>query len=270
MVLVSLLLNESPFKMFSWGYFGWGNSTDQFVKAVDAVERSRGYKPPLFVDTRIRRSVRASGFVGSAFEESIGSNRYLWMKGLGNQAILDGTGGIKIQEPREAETLLGTAIDMIDENRRVIFFCSCQKPKRNGNGNDFCHRWTVGTLLLKTAERMEIPVEIEEWPGNEPEELELRLDETVFRSVLRGRLSIPLGDIQRLPRYAGLPYGSILKLKAASESAFVFSGPARHLAGEWSLPVLGMADSGLDGSRVKSERLRVANGWNCRSSDGVS
>jgi hypothetical protein len=36
--------------LFSWGYWGWGNVTRQFVEAVDAAEASRGFAPPLFVD----------------------------------------------------------------------------------------------------------------------------------------------------------------------------------------------------------------------------
>ena len=55
--------------VFSWGYFGWGNATGQLVRAADAVERDRGFGSPVFVDIRIRRSVRAVGFNGSAFEE---------------------------------------------------------------------------------------------------------------------------------------------------------------------------------------------------------
>jgi len=48
--------------LFTWGYYGWGNHTPDLVKAVDAVETSRGFQPPMFVDIRIRRSVRAAGF----------------------------------------------------------------------------------------------------------------------------------------------------------------------------------------------------------------
>lgn len=257
---------REPFKMFSWGYFGWGNSADQLVKAVDAVERSRGFKPPLFVDIRIRRNVRAAGFVGSAFEQVVGANRYLWMPGLGNQCIVDGNEGIKISRPKDAEALLNTAIEMIDDNRRTILFCSCQYAKCEGY--IACHRWTVGTLLLKAAERMGIPIEVEEWPGDEADELELRVDEDVFRSIMRGRSSIPLGELQRLPRYAGLPYGSILSLKSGTETAFVLSGPVRHLAGEWSLPVFEILDSTDDESWEYADRVREQYGWLLRASNG--
>jgi hypothetical protein len=42
--------------IFTWGYYDWGNHTPRLVEAVDAVERSRGFEPPLFVDIRIRRT----------------------------------------------------------------------------------------------------------------------------------------------------------------------------------------------------------------------
>lgn len=55
---------------FSWGYWGWGNHTRDFVRTVDAIECARGMRPPLFIDIRFSRSVRALGFRGSAFEET--------------------------------------------------------------------------------------------------------------------------------------------------------------------------------------------------------
>jgi hypothetical protein len=34
--------------IFTFGYYGWGNATPQLVDAVDAVETSRGFEPPIF------------------------------------------------------------------------------------------------------------------------------------------------------------------------------------------------------------------------------
>jgi hypothetical protein len=48
------------------------NATPQLVESVDAVETSRGFEPPIFVDIRIRRNVWAKGFVGNAFEKLLG------------------------------------------------------------------------------------------------------------------------------------------------------------------------------------------------------
>ena len=31
--------------LFSWGYWGWGNSVNKFIEATDAVEAARGYSP---------------------------------------------------------------------------------------------------------------------------------------------------------------------------------------------------------------------------------
>lgn len=53
--------------LFSFGYWGSGNATRQLVRAIDVVEGSRGFEPPLFVDIRMRREGRAAGFVGEAF-----------------------------------------------------------------------------------------------------------------------------------------------------------------------------------------------------------
>jgi hypothetical protein len=75
-----------PHSIFSFGYYGWGNHTPELVEAVDAVEADRGFEPPLFVDIRIRRSVRAVGFTGPAFERLLGPGRHRWMRSLGRTA----------------------------------------------------------------------------------------------------------------------------------------------------------------------------------------
>lgn len=93
--------------LFAWGYYGWGNATPQLVEAVDAVETSRGFKPPQFVDIRIRRAVRAKGFQGNAFEKLLGPSRHRWMKSLGNKFIQTRTGpNIQIADPRQQTNFL--------------------------------------------------------------------------------------------------------------------------------------------------------------------
>src|SRR3954468_16761455 len=97
--------------LFTFGYYGWGNHTPQLVEAVDAVERSRGFEPPLFIDIRIRRAVRAKGFQGNAFEKLLGPSRHRWMKSLGNTFIKTRTGrNIQIAEPATADELLDLAV----------------------------------------------------------------------------------------------------------------------------------------------------------------
>src|SRR4051812_18396062 len=93
--------------LFTWGYYGWGNATPQLVEAGNAVEQSHGFEPPLFVDIRIRRSVRAKGFTGPAFEKFLGPQRHRWMKSLGNNWIETRSGPtIQIADPAAAATLL--------------------------------------------------------------------------------------------------------------------------------------------------------------------
>jgi hypothetical protein len=150
--------------IFSWGYYGWGNHTPQLVEAVDAVERSRGFEPPLFVDIRIRRTVRAKGFHGNAFEKLLGQDRHRWMKALGNKFIQTRTGPtIQIAEPAAAGELLDLAVVLARRKQRVLFFCSCQWPRCEGE--IACHRTTVAELVLNAAKKRAVPVEVVEWPA---------------------------------------------------------------------------------------------------------
>ena len=140
---------KTQLTLFSFGYWGWGNATRRLVKAVDAVETARGFNPPVFVDTRIRRSVRAAGFNGSVFEKQLGPARHVWMKSLGNKRIVSRSGPmIQIAEPEAANDLLDLAIRSQQHDRRLLFFCSCQWPRWKGGR---CHRTAIADLVLKIA-----------------------------------------------------------------------------------------------------------------------
>ncbi len=88
--------------LFTWGYWGWGNCTEQFVEATDAIEDQRGFRPPFFVDVRISRSVRAVGFNGNAFGKMLGPKRCHWMKSLGNKRIVTSTSPMSPLDHQEA------------------------------------------------------------------------------------------------------------------------------------------------------------------------
>ena len=81
--------NKSVYEAHSFGYWGWGHHAKKLVRLVDYVEAVAGRKPPIFVDIRIRRQVRAINFSGRNFEKIVGKNRYLYMPELGNRAIVD-------------------------------------------------------------------------------------------------------------------------------------------------------------------------------------
>lgn len=259
------ITERQPFTIFSWGFHGWGNSTDQLIRSVDSIERSRGFKPPLFVEIRIQRSGRAVGFNGTSFEALLGRRRYAWLSDLGNKAILEGRQGIEIKNPSAAGELLDLAVKAIDDGRRVIYFCGCKHQKKDGRIR--CHRWAVGKYLLAVAAKAGISVSLEEWPGGEPEHIELTVTPQVVRNAIRGGPFIPLGELNRIPRFAALPHGSIATIKSSSAVGHVITGPAVLRAGKWFLPMLKWIDAehhDLLYVENRTRRIRQHMGWERR------
>jgi hypothetical protein len=74
------------------------------------------------------------------------------MKSLGNKFIQSQTGAnIQIAEPAAADELLDLAIDSARRKQRLLFFCSCQWPR--WDGEIACHRTTVADLVLTAAKK---------------------------------------------------------------------------------------------------------------------
>lgn len=247
--------------IFSWGYHGWGNHTPQLVKAVDAVENSRGFKQPIFVDIRIRRSGRAAGFIGPAFEKLLGQGRHRWMKSLGNRHIKTKIGPhIQIAEPKAADELLDLAIESARNKQRLLFFCSCEWPRCERKIT--CHRTTVAGLLLKAAEKRGVKIEIVEWPGDEPKRIELDVTSEDLLAVKKGRMSVHLSKRFDLAEVAGLPWCSIATLHADGEKLYRLVGPAKHQKLGWTLPVLYcFFDPATGLSDYKNEADKLRRGW---------
>jgi hypothetical protein len=103
---------------FTWGYWGWGTHAADFVRNLDAVEKARGWKPPLFVDIRIRRAVRAPDFQQNAFERLVGQRRYRWTKTLGNRSIITKKSRMEIVDPKAANDLLEHVLQAHGQKRR--------------------------------------------------------------------------------------------------------------------------------------------------------
>ncbi|WP_166831854.1 hypothetical protein [Thalassoroseus pseudoceratinae] len=259
---------SNPLKMFSWGYWGWGNATEQLVKAVDAVERSRGFKPPIFVDVRKSRSVRAKGFSGNAFGDLLGERRHQWMNDLGNAQIGTNEGGVKIVKPKAAQDLFDLALEAHTENRRIVFFCSCPYLREADGGK--CHRWTVGSLLLKAAKRAGVPLELQEWPGDDPhEKLVVKLDDEELKRLWRNGGYVPLGEPRQVSKYASLPHGSIVYLQSrqnSDEHFDIISGPAIYRNGQWKLPIHEAYEVEDQAAWTESKRLRKQHAWDARCS----
>jgi hypothetical protein len=248
--------------LFTWGYYGWGNHTPNLVEAVDAVETSRGFQPPIFVDIRIRRSVRAAGFTGPAFERLLGQNRHRWMKSLGNKFIETRTGPeIQIADPTAADELLELAIESGRHKQRLLFFCSCQWPR--WAGEIACHRTTVAALVLKAATKRGIHVEVVEWPGGDPKRIDLEVTLTAFTAVKKGRMTVPLGKRVELAEVAGLPWSSVATLHSGNETLHRVVGPAICQTSGWALPVLACffgPTTGLNEYEQEAKKERNARG----------
>ncbi len=254
--------------LFTWGYYGWGNHTPQLVEAVDAVERSRGFEPALFVDIRIRRAVRAKGFQGNAFEKLLGQDRHRWMKSLGNKFIQTRTGpNIQIADPGAAGELLGLAVDLAERKQRLLFFCSCQWPRCDGEIH--CHRATVAELVLAAAKKRAVPVEIVERPGGEPRQIDLDVTPQMFAAVRKGRMTVPLGDSPDLAHVAGLPWCSIATIQAKGEKLHRVVGPAISQTTGWVLPVFPFfPEPGTGFSEYEKEAEKLRESWGLNPADG--
>jgi hypothetical protein len=250
-----------PVTIFTFGYYGWGNHTPQLVEAVDAVETGRGFEPPIFVDIRIRRSVRAAGFTGSAFEKRLGQERHQWMKPLGNKFIETGTGpNIQIANPGAADELLDLAIESARHKQRLLFFCSCQWPRCEGK--IACHRTTVSGLVLKAARKRRVVIEVVEWPGGEPMQIDLDVTPKDFAAVKKGRMTVPLGKRPNLADVAGLPWCSIATLHFGGEKLHRVVGPAISQTTGWALPVLFCyLDPATGLNEYKKEAVKLRKGW---------
>lgn len=235
--------------LFTWGYYGWGPYTRQLLQLTSAVEAARDYEPPLFVDIRVRRSVRAEGFNDDNFER-LARKRYLWMRDLGNQSIIDGGNKIRIRRPAAAEELLDLAIERARERQRIIFFCSCELPCD-------CHRTTVAGLVLAAARRRRKPVEIVEWPGGEVGDRPVQI-EVPAENLRKCRKSLSRLTLSRnvdLKCFGSLPVGTLVTAVAPGEVPVSFAAAAIMPSGDtWYLPVL------WNGSIVRP-RVVDANRW---------
>jgi hypothetical protein len=222
--------------IFTWGYYGWGNHTVQLVQVVDEVEARRGYLPPLFVDIRIRRNVRAKGFQGNAFANLLGPGRYCWLKSLGNRFIQTRPGPvIQIANPPAAGEILDLALESARHKQRLVFFCSCQWPR---DGNEVCHRTSVAELVLEAAKKRGVGIEVVEWPGGESKQIDLEVSPQVLAAVRRGRKTVPLGKHPGLAEVGGVPWCSIATLHSNGEKLHRLVGPAIYQQDQWVLPFL--------------------------------
>jgi hypothetical protein len=220
--------------MFSWGYWGWGTATQQLIASVDAAERKRGFNPPIFVDIRNNRSVRAPGFNGRAFEDLLGWRRYRWMPSLGNMNI-GKSKPTRIACPTSATQLLDVALEARLRSARVIFFCACESP----SWAEKCHRHKVAGMVKRAARSRRISLDLREWAAEQPRTnpVVLRVSPQILSGVVRGAKSVPLKGKRMPVAWCGIPWGTLVILKTGSNQVPVAVGPAAYRHGQWVLPL---------------------------------
>lgn len=207
----------------SWGADGSGAGS--FRSACSRITPSRGFAPPAFADIRVRRSVRAKGFTGQAFEKRLGPARHRRFQGLGNQSVADGRSDkIRIKDPSEAAELLAFVQHMATERRRVLFFCSCGPALG-------CHRQVVTDLLLSAANKKGVGLSIQEWPGDLPRVRRVRPSDG---RRWRYPASLALGRNLPPEGLATLPQGSIVIVEQDGGEGVMVTGPAEFHDG-WKL-----------------------------------
>lgn len=256
--------------VYMWGYWGWGNAAQELVKAVDAVERKRGFKPPVFVDIRMKRSARPEVFRGKAFGHVVGESRYETLSALGNEVYLErerrrlphSEQKIVIRDPSAADLLLDRAVELRKQNRHVIYFCACEFPHGNINNKGElypCHRTTVSRLLLKCAKRRNIALEVVEWPGGGSKRLEMKVSPETLHRVRRGRKFVQVPNPRPLANWAEIPWGSVATLQNDDDELLILTGPAKFKEETWSLPVLNWTEK-----HEKAKMTAASTKWRCK------
>jgi hypothetical protein len=229
------------FHAFMFGYWGWGSFPELLLDATAAVEDSRGFGPPCFVDIRVSRSVRATGFREKAFEKLAGANRYVWMPELGNKRVAEHRQGLEIVNPKGAETLLDLVVERAKKKQRLIFFCACPWP--GTTHKPLCHRRVVGDLLLKAARPRGVHLEVDEWPGGTPTDVDVKVSANELAKIRGPGMSLT-PDLSQAAA-AGLPWGSLVTARCRDEMYSFVSGPAQVSRGKLVLRKLVWGDDDL-------------------------
>jgi hypothetical protein len=78
-------------------------------------------------------------------------------------------------------------------------------------------------------------MEVVEWPGGSPIETDIPLSPNDFRKAVKAK-SIPHGEALPNTMLLGLPWASIVRVRAGTEASSHFAGPAQFVGGRWILP----------------------------------
>ena len=107
-----------------------------------------------------------------------------------------------------------------------------------------------------------MPVEVVEWPGGRPRQIDLDVTPQVFAAVRKGRMTVPLGDQPDLAEVAGLPWCSVATLRSNGETLHRVVGPAIRQKDQWALPVLfHFLDSDASLEEYQKEASNLRRSW---------
>ncbi len=168
--------------IYLFGYDGWGPHVelmrDTFIKHNNLV-RGRGLK---WIDTRLRRNVRAPGFRDDMPERLLGKEHYVWINDFGNLAIAEG-GALRIKDIKKGLTQLLSELRQAEkDNYDLMMFCQCDSPD--------CHRYTVADKILHIEEGRDI--EFTEWPRSITTTVDLQ---DVPIKITADSLRVPVGTV---------------------------------------------------------------------------
>jgi hypothetical protein len=130
--------------IFSFGYWGWGNRVPELRRTFlqhNKAYRGRGL---IWVDIRIRRTVRAAGFNGDTPRKLLGPGSYVWLRNFGNTQILNGQCGVQIKNYKDGfkEFQQKVLAKAKRRNSDTILFCACENLSQ-------CHRNNVMNWLKR-------------------------------------------------------------------------------------------------------------------------
>lgn len=242
----------SVLDLFSFGYWGWGGQIETLVRLVDAVEAARGFAPPIFVDVRLSRAVRAIGFRHDVLARLLGFERYRWFRTLGNLSIRTGENRVRIAAPDAAHQLLDLALDARRTRRRVVFFCACPVPRD-------CHRRTVGRLVLRAARSRGLLASVAEWPGTETPTVlaaEIRVEQSAYDATLRAPSWLRLPASMSLAEVGLLSYGAVARLRARGRTpALVVLGTTRPQGSRFAAQILYVGEESAEWNVTAAARV---------------
>ena len=83
----------------------------------------------------------------------------------------------------------------------------------------------------KGKRRRHHAIEIVEWPGCEPREVNVDVTPDVFKALVKSRVSIPLKKSADLATFAGLPWGSLVAVQTGRPDDAGYFRPGNVLEG---------------------------------------